>query len=391
MKIFIAIILSFVVFQVLGQVESIERQILNFEDSKSVLISRGRNLLLDRFLEDDMEKVKEVKNHLIENAEDENYIVFYPDEYWLILYWTNEYEELLKSISTFDSTAIASYYTRIRPPQDMLSSRLRLKSIENATKIITQIQQADLNGEKTKILLLNFENLTNDDSYQDELNSQADIFLQTYPETVYRDFVQKHIRYKLVSKNWGMTFEFFSGYSVYTGTLIDSYTNNIPIGIAFDICYKKFELYLRNYIGFNKTKKDINYSIGTFEKGSSTMVFLPEASLGYIVFDNNRLKFSPFLGIGAMHICPPLAKTEKTPELDEVSITSVIFPIGLNFDIKFGKEDYKFRPKSSYGFLRIRYSYNIARFQKKYDGISGNMHYITIGVGGMARGLKREY
>ena len=389
MKVLIIVILSFIIFQVYGQVDGIEKQILNYGDSKSVIISKGRNLLLDKFLENDMEKVKEIKNYLIKTAEDENYIAFYPDEYWLILYWTNEYEELLNSIMAFNSTA--SYDTRIRPPQDMLRAKLRLNSGGDALKIVFQIQFTDLDTEKKKLLRLNFENLIYDESYQDTLNEQADIFLKTYPETVYKDFVQKYLRYKFVPKNWGVTFEFFTGYSVNTGKLIDNYTNNIPVGVAFDICYKRFELYLRDYIGFNKTKKDIDYSSGTFAKGSSTMVFLPEASLGYVILDNNRFKLSPFAGIGAMHICPPLGKTEKIPELNEVSITSVIYPIGINFDIKFGKEDYKFRPKSSYGFLRVRYAYNIARFQKKYDGISGNMHYITIGIGAMGRGLKREY
>jgi len=188
--IFITVILTFVIFKALGQVDSTGKQILNYDDSKSVIISKGRNLLLDKFLENDFEKVKEVKDYLIEKAEDENYFAFYPVEYWLILYWTNEYEELLNSISTFDSTTIASYHTRIRPSQDMLSAKLRLKSNENVTKIIMQIQFSDIEIEKKKILQLNFENLTNDDSYQDTLNNQADTFLKTYPESLYKDFVK---------------------------------------------------------------------------------------------------------------------------------------------------------------------------------------------------------
>jgi len=121
-----------------------------------------------------------------------------------------------------------------------------------------------------------------------------------------------------------MAFEFFTGYSVHTGSLKDNYTNNIPIGVAFDICYKKIELYLRDYIGFNKTKKDFSYSIGTFEKGSTTMVFLPEASVGYVTFDNNRFKFSPFVGIGTMDISPPTGKTDDFGQsVPGISVESV--------------------------------------------------------------------
>jgi hypothetical protein len=231
-----------------------------------------------------------------------------------------------------------------------------------------------------------------DISYQDRLNNLSDIFLETYPETEYRDFVQRHVRYKLVPKSWGVAFEFFAGYSIYTGTLKDNYTNNIPIGVAFDICYKRFELYLRDYIGFNKTKEDFNYSTGIYTKGSPITVFLPEASLGYATLDNDRFKISPFLGIGAMDISPPSGKTTKIPELKEVSLEfTTTYMVGLNFDIKFGGKGYLFCPKSSYAFLRVRYGYNITRFQKKYDGVLGNMHYITIGFGMMDRKLRREY
>ena len=208
---------------------------------------------------------------------------------------------------------------------------------------------------------------------------------------IHKEFTQKHIKFKLVPKNWGMAFEFFSGYGIFTETLSNNYTNNIPIGIAFDICYKRFELYLRDYIGFNKTKKDFVYSTGVYEKGSSTMVFLPEASLGFAALDNDRFKLAPFAGIGGLHICPPFGKTDKEPELNEVSISAFTYNLGVSFDIKFGKKGYSFRPKSSYGFLRVRYGYSIPNFSKKYDEISGGTHYITIGVGGFSRGLKREY
>jgi hypothetical protein len=41
--------------------------------------------------------------------------------------------------------------------------------------------------------------------------------------------------------------------------------------------------------------------------------------------------------------------------------------------------------------MRIRYGYCMPQFGNKYDGMTGNMHYITVGFGGMGRGLKRQY
>lgn len=379
-----------------SQVDSIKSQIMKYEDSKSTLISKGRELLLDRFIEGDIKKVKEIKDYLVK-TEDNDYFAFYPSEYWFVLYWTKDYSELVKNIQNFDSSSIASYNTRIRPLNDMLYPKLKEKSFENETQIKKQINDSELDLETKQILILNLDWLLLETrkelNAQDSINKKADNFLKTFSPSKFDKFTKKYIRYKLIPRNWGMTFEFFSGYSIYTGNLSKNYTNNIPVGVAFDICYKNFELYLRDYIGFNKTKRDFEYSLGTWAKGSRTMVFLPEASLGYVVCSNNRLKISPFAGISSMDISPPSKETEKTPELKEVSLeftTTYIF--GINFDIKFGpKHTFGYKPKTSYGFMRIRYGYSIPRFEKKYDGMTGNMHYITIGFGGMSRGVKREY
>lgn len=379
-----------------SQIDSIKSQILDYEDSKSTIISKGRKLLLDKFIEGDLMKVKDIKDYLIK-TEDENYFAFYPAEYWFVLYWTKDYLELAESIQSFDSAKVASYNIRIRPLNDMLYDKLKEKAFNNEALIKEQIQVSDLDSETKQILSLNFDWLLfenrNNIYAQDSLNERADNFLETYSQSRFTDFTKTYIRYKLVPKNWGMTFEFFSGYSIYTGNLSDNYTNNVPIGVAFDICYKNFELYLRDYIGFNKTKKDFNYSLGTWKKGSRTMVFLPEASLGYVAYNDNRFKISSFAGIGSMDISPTTKDKEETPELKEVSLEfTTTYIIGINFDIKFGpKHTPKYSPKTSYGFMRIRYGYSIPKFEKKYDGMTGNMHYITIGFGGMARGLKREY
>lgn len=342
-----------------GQVDSIKSQILGYEDSKSSIISKGRNLLLDKFIEGDLNKVKEIKDYLIK-TEDSDYFALYPDEYWLILYWTKDYTELAEDIQHLDSAKVVSYSTRIRPLNDMLYSKLNEKSINNEIQLKRQLQDSELDAETNKVLSMNLDvllfNYNRESIYaQDSINEQADIFLETYSQSKYEDFTKRYIRFKLVPKDWGFACEFFSGYSVYTGNLSDNYTNNVPIGIAFDICYKNFELYLRDYIGFNKTKKDFDYSLGTWEKGSRMNVILPEASIGYVVYNDNRFKLSPFAGIGSMDISPTTNETEKTPELKEVSLElTTTYVLGANLDIKFGKKNMpKYLPKTEYGFVGL--------------------------------------
>lgn len=422
-KLFGIIIITLVSVQVFSQIDSTEMQILNYSNSKSVIISKGRSLLLDKFLENDIDKVKEIKNYLINKGNDEDYIALFTTEYWLILYWTNEYEELLNSIVQYDSVkkendyfetsysydwywtneydellcsaydvSRESYYSRICPAKDMLNTKLLAKSKENAQTLINQIQNATIDSDKQNFLQLHFESLIKKDaSFQDSLNIQAEKFLTTYPETKYKDFVKKHIEYKFVPKDWGGGYDLFGGYGVFTGTLRNNYTDNFLIGGGFDVRYKRLELYLRGYVGFSKTKKDFDYSLGVYERDSKLSVTLPEASFGFAVLDTDRFKLAPFAGIGGLYIAPSGTDTKKLQELEELKISSFTYNVGLSLDIKFGEKDYAFYPKSDFGFLRIRYGYSIPNFSKKYDGISGGLHYITVGFGVFMRGVKRVY
>ncbi len=196
---------------------------------------------------------------------------------------------------------------------------------------------------------------------------------------------------ELIPRDVGIAFEFFSGYSMFSGQLHDYYTNNIPYGVAFDISYKNVELFLRDYIGFNKTQQNRNYSNGIWKKGSKTLVSLPEVSLGYAAYNNDRFKLSPFAGIGSMKISPTTYDTNESPELKEFSLAyTTTYILGFNFDVKFkSKTKAGIKPSKTCGFIRIRYGYSFPRFEKKYD-ITGTMQYITIGFGAMGRGLKRN-
>jgi hypothetical protein len=393
----VSLILIFFTASVFCQNESIKKLILDYDDSKSILISRGRALLTDKLIERDLALVKDVKDYLTVEMEDDNYIALYPAEYFLILYWTKEYDELTGNLGKYDLYLDEGYRTRIRPPADMLYEKLLEHSVKYSASLKEQIKDAEPDEEKRDFLILNLRYLISEkhknNFIQDSLNLQADGFIAKYPDSFYNDYSRKYIRYKLIPGDWGLGYEFFSGYGIYTDVLSEHYTNNVPFGVAFDICYRRYELYLRNYIGVNKTRINHDYSLGTFEKGSGTMVFLPEASFGYIFADRTGFKISAFAGIGAMDIGPTHNAVRNIPELAEVTLEfSTTYLAGMNLDLKLrvrGGPEYN--PRASYSFMRIRYAFGVPRFKNKYSDIHGNMHYLTIGFGGISRGLKRDY
>ena len=239
-------------------------------------------------------------------------------------------------------------------------------------------------------LLIEYEK---DEISQDSLNSYSDIFLEKYPNSSFYSLVKEHIRFVVKPSDWGFAFEFFTGYGVFTDQLYENFDNNVPFGIAFDVQYKNYVLYLRNYIGFGKTSRDIDFNGSTWNSGDQTRIFLPEASLGFELINNNLLKFTPFVGISSTNVAPTEYDIERNEEYENVGLDfTTTYSMGLNLDLKMRKSSSGIvaRNESGEWIIRLRYSFNQPQFEKSYTGFSGNIHYITIGFTGFARRLKRS-
>ena len=381
-----------------GQTDSLRNEILRHQDSKTIIISKGRKMIFDKFLENDKKKVKEVLDYLVNHEEDEEYLAFYPAEKGLLYYWTEQYDKVINDVIHFDSVFVAHMVRKIRPLQDLFLVKLKEKIREQKMEIISQIETSKFNETDKEFLKLNFESLLTDDQdqdiTQDYLNKSADQFLLYHAKSKYEGYIRKFIRYEIKPSEWGLGFEFFSGYGVFTGNLQKNFKNNVPIGVAFDILYKNFALYLRDYIGFSRTNDSIAFPSGTWEKNAQVRVFLPEASIGYVALDNKLLKIAPFIGIASTDVSPTENDRIKIPQYKNIGLKfTATYTIGLNVDFKLAKSRIQMvaAREESYWFLKIRYAYNKPQFDWKYNGFSGDFHYVTIGIGGFGRKAKRDY
>lgn len=381
-----------------GQNDSIQQEILNYSESRTELISKGRRFLLEKFLEGDLEKVEQVKDYLLQEVQNEDYLALYPGEHWLILYWTGEHEELLPIISSFGEQEMKEFQKMIKPNYDMLYDKLREKSRDSLAQLQAAVLNSRLKEEDHDFLLLYLKFLLTDpadpEREQSRMNELANDFLATYPGSEYEEVIRKNIRYELVPSHWGFGFEFFTGYADFTDGLSEHYQNNIPIGIAFDIEYKRLILYLRNYIGFSFTKQDRTFDGGVWEEDSQVRIYLPEASLGYALVNTNKLKISPFAGIASTSIGPTDYDLEQEPDLEQVDLGfTTTYTAGINLDIKLNwgaDTSSMYHAAYGYWFLRLRYAYTRPQFQDHYPGFSGNMHYLTVGIGALSRKAKRQ-
>lgn len=376
-----------------GQTDSLEQQILDYAPSKSEIISKGRRLILDSFMADDLDKVEEVKDYLLREVEDENYMALYPAEHWLLLYWTEEFEELLPLLQGVDENFYGNLYQKIQPSQDRMFAHIHGKSVAWKTKLEWKISKASLEQEEKDFLQLNLEWLLSDESqadYLDKLNRRADLFLAAYPESEYEGFVRQELRYKYVPSDWGLGMEFFAGYGLFNGELADSFTNPVVIGFGFDGEYRKFTLNLRMALLPGKTAKELSNRRGDiWQKGEPTNGALGEITLGYAILESDKIKFSPFAGIGVAEITAPENDLKENPGLERLAVGSdVAYSLGGNLDFKLGWNTGEIvENKSSYWYLRFRYAYVMPQFS---GDPQGNMHTFSLGLGAVFRKLKRE-
>ena len=248
-SIFTLVLLFATAFSAFAQVEE------EIQQSKAEKISKGRAYLLEKFLDRDYDKVREIKDYLL-TLEDDNYVALEPLELWVVELWTKEYDALVSSLRQVDS-AFNARYTRYRsrqqekifPPLDDLTPKLSLRTREDEHLLRFGLQEANLPPEDDAFLSMFMDWLfvekhylvmdTQNDANQTKLNVAATKFLTDYPNSDYEWFVRHLMRKQYSEKDWGFGVGVDFRSALTTGTLAN---RGLGVGISFDVLYKRFDL-----------------------------------------------------------------------------------------------------------------------------------------------------
>ena len=271
------------------------------------------------------------------------------------------------------------------------------KTHRSKNKLITQINNAELNKEDKTFLLLLLKNLTTDIDYnlylQDDINDDAIAFMAEYPESDYIPFIKHYIHYKLKASKLGLGLEAFTGVGYYTQDLFTRNNNVVPFGFTVNASYEKYNLYFRQYWGFATTKtyykKPNGLDIGSYPPGSRIKNNITDLAFGYSILDHSTLKAVPFASIGGMGFKVPDSYVDDAPELANVANIDYQFAagVGLSLDFKIGVDRTpKFMTQSSYGYVRLRYNY----YMQFFNDLNGGLHCITVGFGGIGHTTERD-
>jgi len=375
-------------------VSAIEREILEYEETDLLILSKSRKIIIDNIKTNNLVKVNEIYFYLENKFDKKNMVTFWSVEDWFILLWLELYDELIDKILKYSPEQ--NYYNdKVVPPRDMFFEHLQKISSPKKQILLTSIRKSKLERYQKEFLYLLLEYLLVDPKYseiaQQRLNDQSDQYLSEFKTSEFSSFIRNYIRYVYVTSDWGFGLDFYSGQGKFDSNMSKYFRDNITLGHGFEVSYKNVICYLRNYIGIGEVNTGFEYK-GNWKKGLDVNVFHPEISFGYVTLDNATFKIVPFCGYSAMHITPT-DHAKKKPENDVNMEWVSAFTYGLNIDYKISESSAGIIGENENGswFIRLRIGYSNPNYEDVISGLSGNMLYINLGMGGFARKILRDW
>ncbi len=188
------------------------------QDSSAYLISNAIDLLHESIVNDDFETANEVIS-FFEPESDVILRAFQISDYISILYFLGRYDELLNYISydtqpnegyTLDRirTGIIPYPIYDKWQEDEERSILHSKAVYMQDFLVRKVETATLTEEEKAILKLHLEYFLNGAFGNAELEKLSSIFLNSYPSSAFRYFIQSKVIKKYGSNPVNLSLNF---------------------------------------------------------------------------------------------------------------------------------------------------------------------------------------
>ena len=406
MKKLILLILSVLVTEsVWSQVNSTDtHELASNENTRSELIQKCRNSIVDAIIEGDRDKATELMLYAKTTFDDDNYQTFTPDELWDLTIWLRKYKMAASEMAQFSLSA--KQIERNKTP--FVSNLLHFLKDSICNNIV--FLESDINSNisltscERDFLLLYIKNFKRIPTYEksngtlmnnygsfkpDTLNQTSNEFLQQHPGSDFESFVKSAMRfeYKQNSLMFGLGMDV--GASLIGGDLAKVLAGSLNIGFNGHLYYKGAVAGVHIDLSFNKPKETLHGYNTSFGKGVKLNGNMPNFYLGY-QFAYRKMMLMPTVGYGKFCLSTSIPNfyisKENGPETDWGPVFSI--EIGFNTDMRYPCDSYATRIINALG---IRYSYHpvtLRTIDCNYNGVAHNvtlMYRITIGK------LKRIY
>lgn len=350
------------------------------QQSRKEKIEKGRAYLLEKFLDRDYDKVREIKDYLLE-LEDDNYVALTPIELWHTLFWTKEFDALTADMRQVDSARLEAFSNKVKPQKDALGEQLYRRCIEDEHLLRFSLEDAQLSPEDFDFLtlFLDWDLKPYSTENQEQWNEKSDKFLADYPNSDYEWYVRHLIRVKMETEDWVLGFNIGLGSGVFTRDLHEWMKGTMGGCIALEASYKRvrFAAYFDGV--------DIKLRENPSEKGDGSLIAL-NLSVGYDLVGTRRISLTPFAAVGVGKVSSKVLGS--IPELVPLTKWRMNYEVGADFDFRFsGSRTEGPLPL----FVRLRYWYDMPSMGRIGPELSGGCHCFLVGIGISIAGQKRVY
>ncbi len=210
-------------------------------------------------------------------------------------------------------------------------------------------------------------------SFWEQKNSKE---LQSLPERAIPDFETSRFGYAVHA---GLGGGFF------TGSLGEHFSPTFNFMYGFDFAYKRSILHFNGNLAGDNVRKTY-VSDKSWNDGQRTTFAILDASYGYVLIDNKKIKLSPFVGFGLTEISEAYKDEEE-----RLSMVDNHMVFGVNTDFKIYTK-IQLTPPSFFGIKEkavtsIRARLYVAR-PNYYEDLQGYSINLTIGLCGFVNIIK---
>jgi len=390
-----------------AQTPDIEREIKEHKSQRDLLI-QGRYMLLDSLEAGKTEKAIEVRQYLMGLSED--LLPFLPEEYFLILYWTGEYDLLEEELGVW----LLREGTRPDGVWQLAPEHAILPQLTRWTENHEEALRAAINenvyyGKQNEFLQLFLTYLLRGGydpatDAQQEVNAEATQFLDRYPNSEWRDYIRENIRIRYELSPWFGGFNIGGGFNGLTRDLKGRYGNTGSLDVEIYGGRKQFGLAFDAHIGFMRNKNeetftfDDGFQVSWLEDDPARLYRLSLNSFAHIPI-TPAWQLVPIAGIGMSAIEPTESALEDLPELEVFKsgwYETYNLGVGLQWRFRTWSNQDKiglgsiYTEQSTY-YLQLRYVYSQPQFQRKLRDFEGHYHTLTLSIGGFGRSWRRKY
>ncbi len=353
---------------------------------------KARTEILEHFKNNEMAQVRALRDTVRSKYETENTLAFFPAEYWLLCFATNDYALIIKDKFLSDTSVYNNTYASY-PIFDIMGEEVRKimrQKVYEISKSIQSSSESQTNKDLLTIILNYSVHLTNEvkDTLQLTINDLSKKYLENPQNKIGRDVIQRFIIKEYKGSGYADEISFGGGIAFPNGNIADY----LASGYTISLDYKRY--FGNSFIGFDGqiysgTMIDsIDVDGKNLKKDELFNIYKLGLTAGNKFIETRKIATSIIVGGGynAFNETHESKSTDNITTVDQIVINSYYVKAGLSFDYKFIKqgnfaEFKKFSDFNHYKFLRLKYEYQMMFLDSESKGLKGGVHSISLSIG----------